>query len=70
MKFIMLKQESQIFSYLLKNKKIEFTSNSISRKNIKAKDIIENPNGIFEFTLALNENDKNIIKEFLQIKEE
>lgn len=60
------KSNIQLFA---KNKKIEFTSNSISRKNIKAKDIIENPNGIFEFTLALNENDKNIIKEFLQIKE-
>lgn len=69
MKFIMLRQKIQISNYLWRNNKVEFTSNSVAKKNIKAKEKIEEPNNIFDFTVALDEDDQSIIMRILQIKE-
>lgn len=63
------KTEKSNIQLYFKNNKIEFTSNSIFRKSMRARDEVKEPNRIFDFTLALNENSQNIIREFLQIKQ-
>lgn len=63
------KTKNSNIQLFMRNNKVEFTSNSVARKNIKAKEKIEEPNNIFDFTVALDEDDQSIIREFLQIKE-
>lgn len=63
------KTENSNIQLFMRNNKVEFTSNSVARKNIKAKEKIEEHNNIFDFTVALDEDDQSIIREFLQIKE-